>query len=312
MNEMMYNNFNNGLASPYGMMQYATNYQRPLMTQPLTKEEISLLQDKGGAFSTKVTQEDMLKSYCTHKNNGTVVAYQNPDGSFTCPICGETFEMLDLTKESVEADVKKVIDDMQNIKLTYLDISSEVARQYFPLIPLLQKLPKLAVMAAANFAKYENNGNAFTNGTSPYGFAAYNQLVMGAPMGGYGAAPMMGGFYQQPMMGQQMMNQPMANGYDPNAMVNPMNPQGAYPMYQQPNMMGQMPQQPMMNPPMYQQPNMMGNPIAGNEFGTYGNPAYAAQQTPVQVSQPQVPNQPAQTAAPAPGTPQVDTQSFKI
>lgn len=320
-NAMYNNNFYGGAYGVPGGMMYAPNYQRPQMTQPLTPEEMNILADKGGAFSTKVTQEDMLKAYCTHKKNGAIVVVQNPDGSLTCPICGETFDNSSLEKMDIEADVKKVIDDIQSIKLAYLDIGTEVARQYFPIIPLLRKLPQLAVMAANNFAKYEAGTAMMNAGNSPYGFAAFNNMMNG---GMYYGQPMYGQpMYQAPVYGQQPVQQPvmgaqmpvaggyapMNNVYDPNAMVNPMNT-GAYPV---------MPQQ------MPTQAGMMMAPqqgmVAGNEFGTFGTPAYAAQPQPV-VQTPQaapanpvMPQAPAtQQAAPAPqaGAPEVDTAAFLI
>ena len=316
-NAMYNNNFYGAYGMPGGMM-YNQNFQRPQMTQPLTPEEMAILADKGGAFSTKVTQEDMLKAYCTHKKNGTIVAIQNPDGSFTCPICGETFDYNSLEKADIEADVKKVIDDIQSIKLTYLDIGTEVARQYFPIIPLLNKLPQLAVMASNNFAKYEQGTAMINGGNSPYGFAQFNNLMNGGMM--YGQQPMMYGqapMYQQPMgYGQQIPVQqpnmygqmpmaggyaPMTNNYDPNQMVNPMNT-GAYP--------AQMPPQAGMIMPQAQPTT------AANEFGTFGNPAYAPQPQPVaqQTAVAQNPVVPQATAPVAPqnGAPNVDVTTFTV
>lgn len=295
-------------------MQYAPNgYQKPVMTQPLTEEEMAILKDKGGAFTTKVTKEDMLKAYCTHKKNGAIVAFQNPDGTWTCPICGETFSERPLTKESLEEDIKAVLDDIQMIKLSYVDIPVEIARQYFPIVPLIQKIPQLGVIAANNFAKYEA-GATTTTGSNPYGMAAYNQLMMGgaiAPMYNYGGQmmqqPMMAPMYQQPMMqGQQpMYQQPMMRGQqmvDAGAMVNPMNPTGGYPQQVMPQQAGMMMQQPV-------------NPVAGNEFGTYGAPGYTAQPQPAAQAAPQAAPAPApaaQSATPAPGAQTVDTTSFQL
>lgn len=203
MYENMYYNAANGYYGTYPNTTIPEPMKPALMTQPLTPEEMSILTDKGGAFSIKVTQEDMYKAYCTHKKNGKIVATANPDGTFTCPICGETFEFRSMDKDSVTEDINKVIDDMQTIKLTFLDIGTEVARQYFPIIPLLKKLPQLASMAAANWAKYENPNYQDQNVVAPYGMAAYNQLMGGgAMMGMYGGAMPVA-----PMMGQPIMAQ---------------------------------------------------------------------------------------------------------
>ena len=310
----MYNNYY-GYAYGAGAPQYAPKFRQAQMTQPLTNEEKAILKSKGGEFNTKVTQEDLLKSFCTHKENGMIVATQNQDGSYTCPICHETFNAASLDKADLEADVEKVIDDLQNVKLTYLDIPAEVARQYFTLIPLLKKLPQLGVIASNNWASYENANPGMMGGNSPYGFAQLNQMTYGGAMPmGYGMGmpmgqPMMYGqpAYQQPMQQPVYPQQPVM---DPNAMANPMNPNGAYPVYAN----GMMPQQAGMM--MNVQPATMPT---GNEFGTFGNPAYVAQPQVAAPAQPAV-QQPAQNAAPAPAAapvpqpnqPVVENSAFQI
>lgn len=296
----MFNNY--GYAYGPGMQQYNPTFRQAQMTQPLTNEEKAILKGKGGEFSTKVTQEDLLKSFCTHKDNGAIVASRNEDGSFICPICHETFNAASLDKADLEADVNKIIDDLQNIKLTYVDIPAEVARQYFSIIPLLKKLPQLGVIASNNWASYENANPGMIGGNSPYGIAQYNQMMLGGMMG---YQPM---YYQQPMMGyQQPMYQQPVQTVNPT----PMNPTGGYPMY--PNGMAPGQAGMMMNP---QQPN-----VAGNEFGTYGAPAMGGyvpqpQVAPQQaVPTPQVAQPTQNAAAPAPvqqGQVKVETASFQI
>ena len=312
----MYENqmFNNYYGYNYagGVPQYAPKFAQAQMTQPLTNEEKAILKSKGGEFNTKVTQEDLLKSYCTHKENGVIVASQNQDGSYTCPICGETFNATSLDKADLEADVNKVIDDLQNVKLTYLDIPAEVARQYFTLIPLLKKLPQLGVIASNNWAKYENATPGMMGGNSPYGFAQLNQMTYGGAMPmGYMGQPMMYG-QMQPMYQQPMMQAPVYTPQqqpvmpDPNAMANPMNPNGGYPVYAN----GMVP--PQAGVMMNVQPATM---VAGNEFGTLGNPAYVAQQqVPVAAPQPVAQTTPAAAPVPSPqqGQPQTDTTAFQI
>lgn len=324
---MIYNNM-----GMYGVPMNANGvitYQnpgRPSMTQPLTNEEIAILTDKGGAFSTKVTKEDMLKAYCTHKRNGAIVATQNPDGSFTCPICGETFRQVDMDKESIEADVEKVIDDIQNIKLAYLDMPVDVARQYFPIIPLLRKLPQLGVIAASNWAKYDGSAMATaTQASSPYGYAAYNQMLSGQPM-----YPMMGaGMYPAgtSMVGGIPVN-PGAAYVDPYG--NPMNPNGGYPMagqvmvdpntgaryVMQPNQQQAMMMTPAQNefvsagPVVAQQPtetvNLGGQPAAARP--AMAPTTYTPQPAPA--TNPVLPTPPA--AASPQAAPEVDVKSFDI
>lgn len=330
--QMPFNNMGMyGSPAQASMITYQTQ-QRPSMTQPLTNEEIAILTEKGGAFSTKVTQEDMLKAYCTHKRNGAIVATQNPDGSFTCPICGETFNSVDMSKESIEADVEKVIDDIQNIKLAYLDMPIDVARQYFPIIPLLRKLPQLSTIAASNWAKYD--GSAMTTATaanSPYGYAAYNQMLSGQGMYPVMMGPVMG-YPAMPagttMVGGGIPVNPGAAYVDPNA--NPMNPTGGYPMAGQamaggngqPYIMYPNPQQTMMMTPAaneFVSPAPAG--VAPTQPVNLGTPQPAAGMAPVTYSPQPAPNgnptipqatPPVQPTTPSPGSPEVDVKSFDI
>ena len=147
----------------------------------------------------------------------------------------------------------------------YLDIPEETAKNYFPIIPLIDKIPQLYVIAMNNFKKYDGS-NMVQQNNSPYGFGMLNMLT--SPM-----MPMNGMYPQQPQMGfapQQQMP-----GYQP----------------QQPMMPGFAPQQPQMN---FAQPQMAGY----NPFGY--NPAPMA---PQQTAPAQAPaQQPAPAAAENNGT----------
>lgn len=320
---------NGGFQQQPAMMQYATNIQKPLMTQPLQKDEAAVLQNKGGAgFSTKITTEEMYRSYCTHKSldsNNNFNLIPNADGTVTCPICGATIDVKELVPSEVQEHVDAVLNDMENIKLCYLDISPEVARQYFPIMPLLEKLPKLAALATANFSKYEairQQGAINSTNINPYGVNAYNQLLNGG-IGAYGAMTQ-----PMPMYNANMgMGTVIPQGLTQQTPVaNPMNPMGGYPMYPQ-----QQPvyQQPMGQPPVGVQTQGMMTPgvnVAGNEFGTYGAapaPVYNAPTAQVQppvtpaatvppvapVTQQAPANQPAASTKPPVN---VDTAKFKI
>lgn len=293
MYETTYYNTQQGYGYNYANPMFPEPMKPALMTQPLTPEEMSILTDRGGAFSTKVTKDDMYKAYCTHKRNGKIVATSNPDGTFTCPICGETFEFRSLDKDAITEDINKVIDDMQTIKLTFLDMGVDVARQYFPIIPLLRKLPQLAVMAANNWAKYENPTANDPNVQVPYGMAAYNQIMGGgammAPMMGYygGAVPVGG---MQPPLGTPMTQPVYLDAY-------------GRPMQTAVQTGGVVMPQPGQQPPATSNPAQAAMMMAPNEFVAGATPIYPTVAQPAQmVTAPVIPNV-AGTQAPPTGQP---------
>ena len=292
MYETTYYNTQQGYGYNYANPMFPEPMKPALMTQALTPEEMSILTDKGGAFSTKVTREDMYKAYCTHKRNGKIVATSNPDGTFTCPICGETFEFRSLDKDAVTEDINKVIDDMQTIKLTFLDMGVDVARQYFPIIPLLKKLPQLAVMAANNWAKYESPTTNDPNVQVPYGMAAYNQIMGGgammAPMMGYygGAIPAGG---MQPPLGMPMPQPVYVDAY-------------GRPIQTAVQTGGVMMPQPGQQPPATSNPAQAAMMMAPNEFVATATPVYPAGVQPAQmVTPPVIPGAVAATVTPPTG-----------
>lgn len=132
----------------------ATNSQRPKMVTPLTAEDIERLKQHKD-LSMNITQDELLASYCTHKFNGAIRIKQDLDESLSCDICGEVFKLHSLEEEDVKETIVKVIDLLNTIKLQYMDISPEVAKNVFPIIPILHKVPKLAKLAKNNFASYE-------------------------------------------------------------------------------------------------------------------------------------------------------------
>lgn len=294
----------------YPGMQYQ-QIKRPTMSQPLTPEQMQLLASKGGSFSTRVAQEDIFRSVCTHKKDGNIVLVNNGDGTFTCPICQETFSETDLDPQHVKDITREMINILQMIKTTYMDIPDATALEFFPIITLLEKTPELAEIAMRNFSQYEQ-GTMVQNAANPYSFNALNSL-MGGPMAYPGMQPNM---YQQQMAQPQYQQQPQ---------------------FQQPNMY----QQPMA-PAQLQVTPQHFNPI--NEFGAYNaqqqvqfqQPQYQQQMAPVQVqvtAQPQYQQQPqplyqpiqpvqqqpqqapaqqVQQQAPQQAAPTVDTTAFTL
>ena len=283
------NNNNQYYTGP--LMQYA-QVKQPSMNNPLTEEEIKTLNKNGGGWNTAISNEDLLRSVCTHKHNGKFTLRNNGDGTLTCTTCQETFQDLDLDPAYVKETTDAMKNILQIIKTCYIDIPANTAREFFPIIPLLEKVPKLAEIAVQNFAQYEN-GSTVQNGNTPSSFNALN-AIMGTPATQFNYNANYAGFngYQQPY--QPMMQQQQ-------------------PMMQQPMMQQQAMQQPMMQQPA--QTNLQMAPTQSgfapvNEFGSYGNMAQPVQQ---QYQPPIANQQPMQQQSNDNANPVVaDTRTFKV
>jgi hypothetical protein len=276
----------------YGQAQYGVGMPtapKAKYTQPLTPEMISKLRSSGDAFKIEVSEEDLWRASCTHKENGQptlVLEGENPETGnpiVRCTICGKTFEMVDASKEEVEKAVDLICNLLQTSKTVYLDAPANLITQYYQMLPLLEMFPKLYERSQKNFSMYENamgttptTVGAGTNGfqmmgamlSNPYGAYAYGQQ----PYGGFGyGAP---GYAQPaPQQPYQAYQQP---GY-------------AQPQYQYPQQAGYPQQQ-------------MGAPVYGNPLMYNGAPAPAPAPAPGVV-----PSAPA--AAPAdPNTTEVQQQ----
>ena len=202
---------NNQNYSMYGMDPYAIgaqqypNVAQAKFSQPLTAQDMAELQNKAEKFSLSIEPIDLKRSYCTHKRGHEIVLKPNDDGTFTCAICGETFNLVEANEEVIKEAVKSVKDILQSIKTYYLDIPEESTMEFFPILPLLDKVPKFYQQAVNNFNKY--NGAGFNMNNDPYRqswnlFASVVGPNANAPIPGYNP---MG--YQQPMGGYQPMPQ---------------------------------------------------------------------------------------------------------
>ena len=248
MQNQYYNNPGVGFVNNQGVSYNTVNRPiapNPVSSQPVTIEEMNSMQSNAKTFDLKIDPIELTKAKCTHKHpvTGENMLRQNDDGSFTCGVCGATFNFFDGTAADVEKAVKTIIDMFQTAKTIYYDAPIDMTVAYYAMIPLLYKFPGLWDLACKNLAKYGNVNPSPTNPISSgyQGFSALNNLLTN-PMG-------MQGYMQQPMMNQMgYMQQPMMNGYQQPMM----------------NQMGYM-QQPMMNgyqQPMMNQPDV--NPMAYN------------------------------------------------
>lgn len=215
----MYEQFNPSLGGfNAGGFAYQQNPNPPKYTQTLTEEQIASLRQKTDKFSLGLTQEEVLRGICFHRDKNGNTLRQNPDGTVTCTICGYTFDPTqEMTEDDVQMAVNGIVDILQTIKMLYLDMPEQPAKEFFQIIPLLEKTPKLYKVASDNFSRHEQWNNFRFNGT-PNTINLYNMLNSGmapnfmqTPYNAGMGQPIMNP-YQQPMGGQPMMNpyqQPM-------------------------------------------------------------------------------------------------------
>ena len=173
----IYNN-NIGGYAPSGYTQQPTAPQKT--TNVLTKEEIKALRKSVDTFSLGLTENEILRGICFHKDeNGQETLKDNGDGTVTCTICGYTFDPLqNYTEEDLQRYVDNITDVLQTIKMLYIDMPAEAAREYFQIIPLINKIPKLFKIASDDFSRHENYNNYRFNG-APNTINLYNMLSNG-------------------------------------------------------------------------------------------------------------------------------------
>lgn len=234
---------------------------RPAMSNPLTDEQLKLLATAEDSFDLKIKPEEIAKAVCTHKNTQKgvfeIVPNNNPEqpGLVTCKICHATFNPDLVNEQYVHQATDMVLNVLQTCKLIGVDLNDEVIRQYFTIIPLIERIPKLYKLVNNSFKKY-NDPQALAPQNGPNMMGMYNAMVnpavpMGMPGYGYGM-----GFGQPQMQQTPMMNMQAQ-------MVN-----GGNPLYQQPmNGFGQPMNQPMMNQQQAapQQNVQQAQPAAGEQ-----------------------------------------------
>lgn len=241
-------------AFPNGQ-QYAQSYAygqpapKPLMTDPLSDEERKLLAQHEDLFDLKVTPAEMAFAVCAHKKGNNFDIVTDGQGNVTCRTCGAQFQPDLVNEEYVQKATEMMMNVLQTSKMLAVDLNVDVLRQYFSMIPYIQRVPKLFKAVNKSFDKYnEGNPTQPING-NPNVFGMFNSIMNPAmPIGGYypqygyavpQQAPMYGGYPQQapatPFMNQQAQ---MVGGQTP-----------FYAQPQQPMGYG-MPQQAPMNQPM--------------------------------------------------------------
>lgn len=220
--------FDSNANNYYGGYQYNPNQVMPTkQSSTLSQEDYQKLMRKENQFSLGLTEIEMLRGICNHRTqDGTQdTLVQGPDGKVRCTVCGYEFMPVDsqTSKEDIEEATQLMVDFLQTIKLLYIDMPVQTQREYFQIIPLIEKVPQLFELAVKNFSKHENYGNWGFRGQNMSAMNLFSMLSgalsdpnvgtmgapgMGMPMGGvpYGN-PAMG------MMGNPAMGAPMSNGF---------------------------------------------------------------------------------------------------
>ena len=186
--------YNTGFA---GGLTYATPVA-PKMTNPLTPDEMKALQ-QNNAFTLNVSQQDLAQGICTHKDpkTGRYATVPNPDGTVTCSICHTTFDPDKVVNvDYVKNVTNEFLNALETIKLLGVDLSDEVVRGVFQMVPFVKKVPDLFNIAQTSFLRYnEANPNAYQAAANPSMWGAFNNFMMGQPAMMY-----------QPAMGQPVQN----------------------------------------------------------------------------------------------------------
>lgn len=180
-----------------GMGQQAVKFN-----STLTPEQIKKLREKDSKFSLSITEEDMLRAICNHRDETGMkdTLIMDPmTGIARCAICGYEFKPIEpnVSLDDIRTDVERIVDILQTIKVMYVDLPAEAAKEYFPIIALLEKIPQLFEFAAKNMTKHE----------------VYNWQYNNANMG---AVQMLNNLQQMMFNGggmAQPMGQPMMQGY---------------------------------------------------------------------------------------------------
>lgn len=288
---MMYSNPNPNPFFAGGAMQYNPQMmQMPKQHNNLSSEEIRSLQTHE-SFSLRMTSDEKTRSACNHRteDGSRDSLVMEPDGTYRCTICGAKFMPVEpsTTKEDIQDAVDRVLDILQTTKMLYINMPVEAAKEYYQIIPLIQRIPELFKISADTYRRYEQGSNWSYNSRN-YGAASlYNMMTGGVPYPQQNSFDPMGQPYTQPQgYYQQPMNQPVYQA-NPNVPVGAVAP-GVNPFVGQP-----------MAAPQGYQPTM-----AGFQYQPGMNAPQAAPQTGYQAPQQTPSAQPtAPQAAPAPAAP---------
>ena len=251
---MNFNNNGNGIMGGTGFYNNNQQQQQRKVTSWLDKDVINQLRKKEEGWNLAVTEEEANRARCNHYDeNGNPALIPNVDGTYTCSICGYTFNIMEnYADQEVEQSCRVVEDLLQTIKIMYINLDPTVGREFFQILAFIKKIPKL-YRVASNFWKKMQGGNVYQQGNQMNAFTIFNALSNPNTYGG-------------------MMNSQFNNGYNNIAMQNLFNPQlQQFGVQQQPQYNTGMNQYAGTNPMYngYQQPqyNTGMNQMQNQQFG---------------------------------------------
>ena len=157
--------------------------KKPRMVNPLTDEEREAMKTQlEDDFNLKLTAKDFGVAFCTHKDEktGTYTVFTNSDGTVTCKQCHQTFNPDVCTSEYVNKATEEMDNILQTLKFLALDLSPEVIRGYFGILPYIKKVPQLYRLVNNSFSRYNTEtmfGSVENNPTGQSMFGLMNQLM---------------------------------------------------------------------------------------------------------------------------------------
>jgi hypothetical protein len=232
---------------PQMMFNGVQPQQMPKRNNTLTDEEIKKIQANKTQFTLTITEDEHLRAICNHRTaDGMYDALEaDPEDptAVVCKVCGQKFTpiMTDSPIDYVMQITNDFVNLLQTIKIMFIDLPNDAARQFFDIIPLAKKTPELFSIAAKNLAKYENYGVYGYQGQSQSAMGLLNNFMnMMGSGNGFGFQQAQPVYQQQPMMGanpafggnpfgyagaSQFNQQPMMGGYQPGTQGFQYNPQ---------------------------------------------------------------------------------------
>ena len=266
-----------GMGAAYNQPGYFSyGAPTPQNNPSLTAEEMKLIASQNPSrIDIAISETDKYRAICNHKDQNKidrVVQLNDGSGDVFCPICNCRWSSENLSKEEVKELCDKLISAMQNAKWVG-DYGVQLTREYFAMIPLLEKFPDLYEYAMKQFNKYCST-NGYTSANDAAIYSQYNNLM--GFSSGYGYNPQPQAYYTNP--GQGYYGAPAQQYGGEQGM--PMNPYMSQAPVQQPatnvNPM-QAPQGMPMNPydPYAAQAPIQPTPGVGTPISNMAAPNYA-------------------------------------
>ncbi len=174
------------------------------MTQGITPEEMKTLSTKSSGFNLNIPEEEMLRSFCTHRYENRSALTQDEEGNFTCSICGTKFKGFDGTVSDARQVATQMVDLMETVKSRALTLPAKTIRDVNQIIPIIKRIPDLYDQALNDFKRsFGNDNSGYYYGQDANAFNAYQNMVN----------PMAGNGYYDPAMSQPVFGaQPQAYG----------------------------------------------------------------------------------------------------